>query len=174
MWHLKALTKDACLASVEGYFYPLAELFKGSFKSVFVFRRLRAASTAFLVKISLRYLGATRLMLLKTVIFAFLSINYSIVIRPKLWIRGLLGASKWLLVTMRAALFWSLGSFKMSVELQQPQTEQQYWKWGSTKLLYRFFTTTSGRKYLTYFRKPENSCHLIGQQLYWQSRCLYR
>ena len=64
MWHLKALTEDACSVSVERvfqqfarlnekHFCPLAELFKGNLKSVFVFRRLRAASTAVLVKISI-------------------------------------------------------------------------------------------------------------------------
>ena len=124
MWHLKALIEDACLASFEKlfqYFAPLtekhvcslAELFTGSLKSVFVFRRLRAASTALLVKISQTYLGAMPLRHLKTARFTCVLINCSIVFQPKLWIRGLLGASKWLLVTMRAALLWSLSSSKM-------------------------------------------------------------
>ena len=51
MWLLKALIEDACLASVERlfqhceplnekHFCPLADLFKGSLKSVLVSRRL--------------------------------------------------------------------------------------------------------------------------------------
>ena len=139
MWLLKALIVDACLASVERlfqhceplnekHFCPLADLFKGSLKSVLVSRRLCIALTAFLVKISLRYSGAMPCRHLKTVMFTCLLINCSIVFQPKLWIRGLLGASKLLFVTIRAALFWSLCNCKMSVELQQPQTEKQYWK----------------------------------------------
>ena len=66
--HLKALIEVVCLASVERPFQhfpplneknfcPLAEPFKGSLKSVFVFRRLRVVLTVFLVKISQRNLG---------------------------------------------------------------------------------------------------------------------
>ena len=64
MWHLQVFIEDACLASVERlfknfaplsekHFCSLAELFKASLKSIFVFRSLHAASTVFLVKISL-------------------------------------------------------------------------------------------------------------------------
>jgi len=74
----------------EKLFCPLAELFKGSLKSVFVFRRLRVALTVFLVKISQRYLGAMLFKHLKTVRFTCLLINSSIVFQPKLWTRGLL------------------------------------------------------------------------------------
>ena len=112
----------------ERYLCPVAELFTGSFKSVFVFRRLRVALTMYLVKISQRYLGAMLFKHLKTVRFTCLLINSSIVFQHKLWIRGLFGASKWLLITMRAALFWRLCNCKVSLELQQPQTEQQYCK----------------------------------------------
>ena len=66
MWLLKALIEDACLASVERlfqhceplnekHFCPLADLFKGSLKSVLVSRRLCIALTAFLVKIIVLY-----------------------------------------------------------------------------------------------------------------------
>ena len=54
IWFLKALSEDACVTSVERlfqifaplnekHFCPAEELFKGSLKSVAVFRRLRAA-----------------------------------------------------------------------------------------------------------------------------------
>ena len=96
-----ALIEVDCLASFhqlatlnEKHFCPLVELFKGSLKSVFVFRRLRVAFTVFLVKISQSYLGAMLFQHLKTVRFTCLLINSSIVFQPKLWIRGLLGASK--------------------------------------------------------------------------------
>ena len=57
MWHLKAFIEDACLASVERlfqnfaplsekHFCSLAELFKASLKSIFVFRSLRAVLKA--------------------------------------------------------------------------------------------------------------------------------
>ena len=55
MWHSKTLTEDACLSSVERlfkhfaplneqYICPLAELFKGRLKSVFVFRSIKMPS----------------------------------------------------------------------------------------------------------------------------------
>ena len=78
----------------EKHFCLLADLLKGSLKLVFVFRRLRVALTVFSVKISKRYLGAMLFKHLKTVRFTCLLINSSIVFQPKLWIRGLLGASK--------------------------------------------------------------------------------
>ena len=68
----------------EQYFCPEEELFKGSLKSVVVFRRLRAAQSTFLMKTSLRYLGARSLRHLKTISFDCLSINCSIVCQPKL------------------------------------------------------------------------------------------
>ena len=52
------------------------------------------ALTVFLVKILHRYLGAMLFEHLKTVRFTCLLINSSIAFQSKLWIRGLLGASK--------------------------------------------------------------------------------
>ena len=42
----------------------------------------------------------------------------------------------------------------MVVAPQEPYTEQQYWKWGSTTLAYNFFTVAIGRMFIAYFRKP--------------------
>ena len=89
----------------EKHFCPVEELFKGSLKSVDVFRRLREAHSTFFVKSSLRFLGARSLRHLKTVSFDCLSISCPIVCQPKLSIKGLLGASNSLLVKTRAALF---------------------------------------------------------------------
>ena len=83
---LKALIEVVSFASVgrpfqhfaplnEKRFCPLAELLKGSLKSVFVFRRLRVVLTVFLVKISQRYLGAMLFKHLKTVRFTCLLIS---------------------------------------------------------------------------------------------------
>ena len=102
---LKASSVAACLASVERlfqifdpqneqHFCPVEELFKGSLKSVDVFRRLREMQSTFLVKNSLRYLGARSLRHVKTVSFDCLSINCPIVCQPKLCIKGLLGGTE--------------------------------------------------------------------------------
>ena len=61
--------------------------------------------------------------------------NWSMAFHPKLSIIGLIEASNLLFVTNLAALFWSFCRWWISAALQQPRTEQQYWKCGLTMLV---------------------------------------
>ena len=76
------------------------------------------------------------------------------VFHPSSWISGLLGASNLLLVMTLAARLWSFCNWPSSTEPQQPQTEQQYQKRGSTIPVYRVFKVSFGRKELACFKKP--------------------
>ena len=78
----------------------------------------------------------------------------SIVCQPRLLIRGTAEISKRLLVSILAALgLWFL-QVNLSVELQQPQIEQQYRKCCSTIRLYKLIKEVEGKKLLACLRKP--------------------
>ena len=85
-----------------------------------------------------RYCGARSLSDLKTIVLDSLPMSSSMVFQPNSTISGLLGVSKLLFVMILAARFWSFCSWLMSVDPAQPQTEQQYRKWGS-KLCLKVF-----------------------------------
>ena len=116
----------------EKHFCPFAEFFFGNLKSVSVFQRLREEHAEFFVKRLHRYCGAKSLSALKTIVLDSLPMSSSMVCQPNSAMSGLLGVSKLLFVMILAARFWSFCSWLMSVDPAQPQTEQQYRKWGST------------------------------------------
>ena len=143
---LKVLREDAFLDSAERpfhsfvprnekHFWPFVDIFFGTLRSVFVFLREWIEHCEFLLKRLSRYRGAKSLSDLNTIVLASLSMSCWMVFHPNLSISGLLGASKLLFVRILAALFWSFCSWFFWVIPQQPQTEQQYQKWGSTILV---------------------------------------
>ena len=97
-----------------------------------MFRRLQEEHAEFFVKRLHRYCGAKSLSDLKTIVLDSLLMSSSTVCQPNFAISGLLEVSKLLFVMILAARFCNFCSWLMSVDPAQPQTEQQYRKWGST------------------------------------------
>ena len=91
---------------------------------------------------------------LKAISFSSFSLSSLIGFRPRFANSDFAGASNTLLAIILTALFCSFWCLFMSVVLQNPQTEEQYLKCGSTRLLYMFFKIFYGRNCFACFNTP--------------------
>ena len=127
----------------------------GILTSVPELRRTHKEQLELRVKRSHKYWGATSCRDLKTIVLDLVVTSCWMVFQPSWSISGLRRLSKLHLVMIRAARLWSHCNCLSSVKQAQPQTEQQYRKYGLIiPPSVRVFNVSCRRNVLACFKKP--------------------